>query len=82
MATKSTSELKAFRHFLDRQMENGRRGLTPEECVELWRSEQRERAAANEGIRRGLRDMKAGRGQPLEEFAAEFRKKNNLPRRS
>ena len=35
---------------------------------------------AVEGIRRGLEDMKAGRGRPLEEFEAEFRAKWNMPR--
>jgi Arc/MetJ-type ribon-helix-helix transcriptional regulator len=33
-----------------------------------------------EGIRRGLADMEAGRGRPLEEFEAEFRAKWNMPR--
>jgi Arc/MetJ-type ribon-helix-helix transcriptional regulator len=33
-----------------------------------------------EGIRRGLADMEAGRGQPFEAFDAEFRAKHNIPR--
>ena len=35
---------------------------------------------AVEGIRRGLEDMKAGRGRPIEEFEAEVRAKWNMPR--
>ncbi len=31
--------------------------------------------AVVEGIRRGLADMEAGRGQPFEEFDAEFRRR-------
>jgi hypothetical protein len=33
-----------------------------------------------EGIRRGLADMKAGRGGTLAEFDAEFRAKHNIPK--
>lgn len=32
------------------------------------------------GIRRGLEDMKAGRGQPAKEALEEIRKKYNIPR--
>ena len=79
MSTEISSELEAFRRFLDEQFESGCADLTPEESLELWRTQQRERAEANEGIRRGLEDLKAGRGQALSEFAADFRKKNNIP---
>jgi hypothetical protein len=39
-----------------------------------------ERAEAIEGIRQGLESMRAGRGMPVDEFAAKFRKKHNLPK--
>jgi prevent-host-death family protein len=39
----------------------------------------RDRLEAIAGIRRGLEDMKHGRGQPLEEFEAEFRKQHDIP---
>lgn len=32
-----------------------------------------------EGIRRGLEDMKMGRGRSFEEFDKEFRAKHNIP---
>lgn len=39
----------------------------------------RDRLETIAGIRRGLEDMKHGRGQSLEEFEAEFRKKHDIP---
>lgn len=37
-----------------------------------------ERSEAIEGIRQGLESMRQGRGMSLREFAAKFRKRNNL----
>lgn len=34
------------------------------------------------GISRGLADVKAGRGKPLEEFEREFRARHGIPRHS
>jgi hypothetical protein len=79
MSTDISNDLEAFRRFLDQQIESGCTNLSPEESLELWRAQQRDRAQANERIKRGLEDLKAGRGQPLAEFAADFRKKNNVP---
>ncbi|MGH9914021.1 MAG: type II toxin-antitoxin system Phd/YefM family antitoxin [Pyrinomonadaceae bacterium] len=41
--------------------------------------EAKDRIEAIEGIRRGLADMKAGRGTPSDKFFAEFFAKNNIP---
>jgi hypothetical protein len=82
MSTNVHNELEAFRHFIDQQLEGGCVDLTPEESLDLWRSQQRERVEANEGIHRALEDLAAGRGQPLSEFAADFREKNNIPQDS
>ena len=41
-----------------------------------------ERAEAVAGIRRGLEDMKAGKGIPFEEFDRKMRKKYAIPRDS
>lgn len=38
-----------------------------------------DRAEAIEGIRRGLEQMEAGLGRPLEEFDAYMRQKYNIP---
>ena len=78
MSTQSQAELQAFYGFLSEQLNGGQVDLSPEESVELWRSVQREQAEANEGIRRGLEDARAGRIRPAEEFLAEFRQQNGL----
>lgn len=39
----------------------------------------KDRMEAVAGIRAGLESMKRGQGQPLDEFADEFRKKHNIP---
>jgi predicted transcriptional regulator len=45
----------------------------------LRQREEAEEAQVLEGIRRGLEDMRAGRGRPAEEVFAEIRKELNLP---
>jgi putative addiction module CopG family antidote len=40
--------------------------------------EEAERARVLEGIRQGLEDMRAGRGQPAEQVSAEIRREFNL----
>jgi prevent-host-death family protein len=39
-----------------------------------------DRAAAVEGIRRGLEDVKSGRTKSLKQFETDFRKKYKLPK--
>lgn len=41
--------------------------------------ELRDRMEAIAGISRGLREMEAGKGRPVDEFFEEFRKKHNIP---
>ena len=74
MATDVTADLKEFRDFVDRQLGRGGPTPSPEECVRLWR----ERQEVNAAIREGLEQMRAGLGRPLEEFAAEFRRRNGI----
>lgn len=73
MSANTLSELKAFREFLDEQIERGRVQSSPEQVLELWRRQQdlHESVAA---VREALAEMDAGdTGQPLDEFMKEFR---------
>ncbi len=47
---------------------------SPEECLRLWR----ERQEVNAAVREGLDQMRAGFGQPLEEFVSEIRFRNGF----
>ena len=50
------------------------------EVVRLLRQrEEAEEARMLDGIRRGLEDMRAGRGRPAEEVFADIRREFNLP---
>ena len=71
------NELEAFHRFLGDQLANGDAALTPEECVDLWRTRN---PAANDlhsdvlAIKEALEDMAAGdHGIPLEDFLSEVR---------
>lgn len=70
MAT--VEELEQFNRFAASQFENEGAESTLEELLTRWRAT-REREEANEGIRRGLDDVAAGRTQPAREFLAEAR---------
>jgi hypothetical protein len=72
------SELADFNRFLSERLSAGDSSLSPEEALKLWRSIQHEREQANEGIRRGLEDVRAERGQPLSEYLNEFKVTNNI----
>lgn len=74
MATDTATELKEFRDFLDAQLGLGETPPTPEECLSLWR----ERQEANAAIREALDEMRAGKGIPLDEFIAGFRRRNDI----
>ncbi len=76
------SELKSFHRFLGDQLAHGGSTLTPKECLDLWREQNPpddEVEADTEAIWEALDDMEAGdRGQPLQEFLAEFRAKKRI----
>ena len=69
--------------FVKAKVQSGRFTSSDEaitEAVRLLRQrEEAEEAQVLEGIRRGLEDMRAGRGRPAEEVFAEIRKELNLP---
>jgi len=81
MATERIDDLRAFRDFVDAQLDNGGSSLTHEECLDLWlienpSDEEREEAVAT--IRQGLDDMYAGRTRSARVAIAELRRKHKL----
>jgi putative addiction module CopG family antidote len=68
--------------FVQAKVQSGRFASPDEaitEAVRLLRQREEAREARTlEGIRRGLEDMKAGRGQPAYEVFAEIRREFNL----
>lgn len=73
MSSNALAELKAFRQFLDEQIEQGGVHASPEEVVELWRRHQELRDSTS-AARQALSEMDPGDvGQPLDDFLDEFR---------
>jgi antitoxin ParD1/3/4 len=70
--------------FVQAQVRRGRFRSPDEaitEAVRLLRQrEEAEEARVLEGIRRGLDDMRSGRGRPAEEVFEEIRREFDLPR--
>ncbi len=83
MDTETQTQLEAFHRFVDEQLRNGGRNLSPEECLELWRAQHPTPEALEESLRavqQSLADMEAGdKGRPLDEVVDEIRRKHNLP---
>lgn len=77
MAYQFPSELDRF---VKDELARGHYDSEDELVTDAVRLLQREREEAVAGIREGLEDMKAGRGQPLHEVDAELRRKHNIPR--
>jgi hypothetical protein len=78
-------ELTAFHAFIGEQIKQRNFGLSPEEVLDLWRSDYplpEDFEETVEALREALDDLKAGDlGRPFEEFDAEFRARHNLPPR-
>jgi hypothetical protein len=77
MAT-SEHEIESFSEFAKSQLKDSRSDASIDELFEEWRTlnPPSEDALA---IQASIRDMENGEtGRPFEEFAAEFRKRNNL----
>ncbi len=62
-----------LQEFVNHELASGRYQSTQELLVEGLRLLQRDRAEAVEGIRAGLRDLEAGRFQPLDEAFDDLR---------
>jgi hypothetical protein len=68
MATDATHELESLHRFVGHQLSNGRRGLSPEECLDLWRAVHPDEGGLevdDEALKEALAEMEAGdTGQP------------------
>jgi hypothetical protein len=82
MTTCLPSELESFHHFLSQQLTRGCSSLSPEEALDLWRTDHPADEADAETVaasREALEDMESGdRGRSLDEFDREFRKRHPL----
>lgn len=81
MSTSMPNEFKAFYDYLGQSLNQGDCGPTLEALVRKWRVE-REFEETCDAIREGMEDIEAGRCRPIDEFDAEFRKRNGLPPRA
>jgi predicted transcriptional regulator len=70
-------ELTSFHQFALDSLRSRDEDVSLEQLLETWRA-QKEREEVNAGIRRGLAEMEAGKGIPLDDFLAEFDKKHGL----
>ncbi len=80
----SQEELDSFHRFVSQQIGNGGAELTLEELLDLWRAanptpeDLRDDVLA---VKAAIRDLESGEtGRPFEEFAEEFRRRNNISR--
>jgi hypothetical protein len=81
MAIDRANDLRAFKCFIDEQIE-GESIPTVDEVIARWNYENQgdaEREETVEAIRRGFADLEAGRVMPAREAVAELRRKHNLP---
>ncbi len=85
MATDRANDLRAFKSFIDEQLEQGEPLPTLEQALARWEyenSSEAEREESRAAIRQGLTDIDAGRVRPFEEFDREFRAKHGMAPRS
>lgn len=81
MSTEIFGELESFRRFLEEQIESGNANLSPEESLQLWRAQRRERDGSVSAVKEALAEMEAGvAGKPLQQFTNEFRLRNKITR--
>ena len=82
MDTETQTQLEAFHRFVDEQLRNGGKNLSPEECLELWRAQHPTPEELEESLRavqQSLADMEAGdRGCSRDEVVDEIRRKHDL----
>ncbi len=83
MATGIQDELYSFHAFVSRKLTDDASQLSPEEVLDLWRTEN---PAADDypnhvaALKEALADMEAGdHGMPLEEFDRDFRLRHAIP---
>jgi hypothetical protein len=82
MSTNSHGELANFHQFIGQHLVGAEAQLSPEEALDLWRTENppaQEFAETTAALREALGDLAAGdTGVPLEEFDRQFRARRNL----
>jgi hypothetical protein len=81
--SKATGDLVSFNEFIGQRLKQGDDKLSPEEALDIWRSEHplsedfEDTVAA---LREALEEMDAGvPGIPAEQFFREFRERHGLP---
>ena len=71
-------QLDDFHRFASEMLSNGGRELSWGDLILLWQDSLKQ-DQVNAGIRKGIEEMNAGLGRPLDEFMDEFRQKHNIP---
>ena len=82
MASIMANELQQFYQFIGCQLEQDPVGMSPEECLDIWRVQHpspEELADSVAAIRTALEEARRGEGQPADEVIAELRADLNLP---
>jgi hypothetical protein len=82
MDSTSANELTEFYHFIGGQLGSGCTGMSPEECLDLWRVHRqgpRELAENVAAINAAIAESARGEGRPAGEVIAELRAELHLP---
>lgn len=74
MTTETRGDLESFHRFTANVLRSGIPDLSPEECLEWWRSIQDEWEENVAGILEAVAEMEAGEGQPASEVLADLRR--------
>ena len=82
MSSGVESELVSFHRFVADQLKQGQRDVSPEEALDLWRTQHPSQELADDtvlAVQEALDDMQAGdQGLPLDQFDREFRVRHGL----
>lgn len=82
MSSGVEGELLSFHQFVADQLRQGREGASPEEVLDLWRTQHPAAELDDDAvlaIQEALDDMQAGdQGIPVREFDREFRSRHGL----
>ncbi|MEX0712475.1 MAG: hypothetical protein WD278_09005 [Pirellulales bacterium] len=82
MVSETFNELASFHRFISDRLQRDDTRLSPEEALELWRSQHpspEEYSETVDALREALGDMERGdTGMPLEQFDHEFRRRRNI----
>ncbi len=84
MTSEAISELRGFLAFVGEQVHEGHANLTPEECLNRWRTQHPSADDLEESVaavKEALADMDAGDpATPFDDFVDDLRSRNNIPR--